>query len=138
MPMKGSNETQRRAALPCATQVELKSGETYRGELNDAEDNWNCQLKNVTATARVRSMALPSADSLVPNESASRDRLTSIAHGPNSASDRPSSEWWLTQVVDVRAGRANIALGSHVHPWQPDQVHAVKHLKPTWTEQIAP
>ena len=43
------------AAL-CRTQVELKSGETYRGELNDAEDNWNCQLKNVTATARVRAL----------------------------------------------------------------------------------
>ena len=33
--------------------MELKTGETYRGELNEAEDNWNCQLKNVTATARV-------------------------------------------------------------------------------------
>ena len=34
-------------------QVELKSGQTYRGELHDAEDNWNCQLKNVTFTERV-------------------------------------------------------------------------------------
>ena len=34
-------------------QVELKSGELYRGELTDAEDNWNIQLKNVTATAKV-------------------------------------------------------------------------------------
>lgn len=33
-------------------QVELKSGEMYRGELHDAEDNWNIQLSNVTATAR--------------------------------------------------------------------------------------
>jgi len=32
--------------------VELKSGESYRGELAEAEDNWNCQLKNVRATAR--------------------------------------------------------------------------------------
>lgn len=32
--------------------VELKSGELYRGELHDAEDNWNCQLRDVTATAR--------------------------------------------------------------------------------------
>lgn len=32
--------------------VELKSGEMYRGELFDAEDNWNCQLKDVTATGR--------------------------------------------------------------------------------------
>jgi small nuclear ribonucleoprotein D3 len=32
--------------------VELKSGETYRGELFEAEDNWNVQLKDVTATAR--------------------------------------------------------------------------------------
>lgn len=34
-------------------QVELKTGQTYRGELHDAEDNWNCQLKNVTFTERV-------------------------------------------------------------------------------------
>lgn len=32
--------------------VELKGGEMYRGELFDAEDNWNCQLKDVTATGR--------------------------------------------------------------------------------------
>ncbi|GMH35836.1 hypothetical protein BSKO_03704 [Bryopsis sp. KO-2023] len=32
--------------------VELKTGEYYRGELHDAEDNWNVQLKDVTATAR--------------------------------------------------------------------------------------
>lgn len=32
--------------------VELKSGESYRGELFEAEDNWNCQLKDVTATAK--------------------------------------------------------------------------------------
>ncbi|BDA42731.1 Small nuclear ribonucleoprotein Sm D3 [Coccomyxa sp. Obi] len=32
--------------------VELKSGETYRGELAEAEDSWNVQLKNVTATAK--------------------------------------------------------------------------------------
>ncbi|KAI7841310.1 hypothetical protein COHA_004929 [Chlorella ohadii] len=32
--------------------VELKSGEIYRGELHDAEDNWNVQLTNVQATAR--------------------------------------------------------------------------------------
>jgi small nuclear ribonucleoprotein D3 len=32
--------------------VELKSGEMYRGELFDVEDNWNCQIKDVTATAK--------------------------------------------------------------------------------------
>ncbi|GAB4816729.1 hypothetical protein N2152v2_003775 [Parachlorella kessleri] len=32
--------------------VELKSGEMYRGELHEAEDNWNVQLSNVTATGR--------------------------------------------------------------------------------------
>lgn len=35
------------------SQVELKTGETYRGELSEAEDNWNCQIKNVSATAKV-------------------------------------------------------------------------------------
>jgi len=42
--------------------VELKSGEIYRGELHDAEDNWNVQLTNVQATARdgkVRRVMLP-------------------------------------------------------------------------------
>ena len=35
-------------------QIELKTGETFRGNLKDTEDNWNCQIENVTATARVR------------------------------------------------------------------------------------
>lgn len=38
--------------------VELKSGENYRGELIEAEDNWNCQMKNVQATAKVSMRAL--------------------------------------------------------------------------------
>lgn len=33
-------------------QVELKSGVMYRGELLEAEDNWNVQLKNVDATSK--------------------------------------------------------------------------------------
>lgn len=32
--------------------VELKSGEMYRGQLFDCEDNMNVQLKDVVATAR--------------------------------------------------------------------------------------
>lgn len=32
--------------------IELKTGEMYRGELFDVEDNWNCQVKDVTATAK--------------------------------------------------------------------------------------
>lgn len=32
--------------------IELRTGETYRGELHEAEDNWNCQLRNVTSTAK--------------------------------------------------------------------------------------
>ena len=42
----------------CALQVELKGGESYRGELHEAEDNWNCQLKNVTATAKASGCAV--------------------------------------------------------------------------------
>lgn len=34
--------------------VEIKSGETYRGTLIEAEDNWNVQLENITHTAKVR------------------------------------------------------------------------------------
>ena len=32
--------------------VELKNGEMLRGQLHEAEDNWNVQLANVTATGR--------------------------------------------------------------------------------------
>ncbi|CAH8330323.1 unnamed protein product [Eruca vesicaria subsp. sativa] len=32
--------------------VELKSGELYRGSLIECEDNWNCQLENITYTAK--------------------------------------------------------------------------------------
>lgn len=33
-------------------QIELKTGEQYRGTLADAEDDWNCQLRDITATAK--------------------------------------------------------------------------------------
>ncbi|WZZ69212.1 hypothetical protein YC2023_080582 [Brassica napus] len=32
--------------------VELKSGELYRGNLLECEDNWNCQLEDITYTAK--------------------------------------------------------------------------------------
>lgn len=32
--------------------IELKSGELYRGSLIECEDNWNCQLENITYTAK--------------------------------------------------------------------------------------
>ena len=35
-------------------QIELKTGEQYRGMLKHTEDNWNCQMEDVTYTARVR------------------------------------------------------------------------------------
>jgi len=33
-------------------QVEMKTGEVFRGDLLSAEDNWNCQIKNVTASGK--------------------------------------------------------------------------------------
>ncbi|CAI7745532.1 unnamed protein product [Closterium sp. NIES-53] len=32
--------------------IELKNGELYRGTLTDCEDNWNCQMDNITFTAK--------------------------------------------------------------------------------------
>ncbi len=32
--------------------IELKTGEVYRGTLVESEDNMNCQLNNITYTAR--------------------------------------------------------------------------------------
>eukprot|EP00239_Pterosperma_sp_CCMP1384_P006593 CAMPEP_0197847058 /NCGR_PEP_ID=MMETSP1438-20131217/5175_1 /TAXON_ID=1461541 /ORGANISM="Pterosperma sp., Strain CCMP1384" /LENGTH=107 /DNA_ID=CAMNT_0043458871 /DNA_START=149 /DNA_END=469 /DNA_ORIENTATION=- len=32
--------------------IELTTGETYRGQLVEAEDNWNCQMEDITFTAK--------------------------------------------------------------------------------------
>ncbi|KAK3255413.1 Small nuclear ribonucleoprotein SmD3b [Cymbomonas tetramitiformis] len=32
--------------------VELKTGETYRGQLLESEDNWNLQMQGITYTAK--------------------------------------------------------------------------------------
>ncbi|URD82795.1 Small nuclear ribonucleoprotein [Musa troglodytarum] len=51
--------------------VELKSGELYRGSMIECEDNWNCQLENITYTAKVIRFfpRLPSPSSwFSPNE----------------------------------------------------------------------
>jgi len=32
--------------------VELKTGDTYRGDLVEAEDNWNCQMSGLTVTSK--------------------------------------------------------------------------------------
>jgi small nuclear ribonucleoprotein D3 len=32
--------------------AELKTGEVYRGQLLEAEDNWNCQMSDVTYTGK--------------------------------------------------------------------------------------
>ncbi|XP_052190545.1 small nuclear ribonucleoprotein SmD3b-like isoform X2 [Diospyros lotus] len=32
--------------------VEIKSGELYRGNMVECEDNWNCQLENIAFTAK--------------------------------------------------------------------------------------
>lgn len=33
--------------------VEMKSGEVYRGNMIECEDNWNCQLETIAYTAKV-------------------------------------------------------------------------------------
>lgn len=43
--------------------VELKSGELYRGSMVECEDNWNCQLENITYTAKVPFSVLLLVDS---------------------------------------------------------------------------
>ncbi|XP_016684304.1 small nuclear ribonucleoprotein SmD3a [Gossypium hirsutum] len=39
--------------------VELKSGELYRGSMIECEDNWNCQLDNITFTAKKSEVDIP-------------------------------------------------------------------------------
>lgn len=43
--------------------VELKSGELYRGSMIECEDNWNCQLEDITYTAKVINCYLEDIDS---------------------------------------------------------------------------
>ncbi|KAF2291343.1 hypothetical protein GH714_023056 [Hevea brasiliensis] len=47
MPVKLLHE-----ALGHIVTVELKSGELYRGSMVECEDNWNCQLENITYIAK--------------------------------------------------------------------------------------
>ncbi|AET39283.1 mRNA splicing protein SMD3 Ecym_4216 [Eremothecium cymbalariae DBVPG len=47
IPVKLLNEAQGHTVS-----LELTTGETYRGKLVESEDNMNCQLRDVTATAR--------------------------------------------------------------------------------------
>ncbi|XP_073313228.1 small nuclear ribonucleoprotein SmD3b-like isoform X1 [Primulina huaijiensis] len=42
--------------------VELKSGELYRGSMVECEDNWNCQLENITYTAKEPTKILASTN----------------------------------------------------------------------------
>jgi small nuclear ribonucleoprotein D3 len=51
--------------------VELKTGEVYRGSMIECEDNWNCQIENITFTAKVLPTLLPSSPS--PARSAGAD-----------------------------------------------------------------
>ena len=37
--------------------VELKSEELYRGSMIECEDNWNCQLEDITFTAKVNHLS---------------------------------------------------------------------------------
>ncbi|KAK9236868.1 hypothetical protein V1525DRAFT_405603 [Lipomyces kononenkoae] len=47
IPIKLLNESQGHIVT-----LELTSGQTYRGKLIEVEDNMNCQLRDITVTAR--------------------------------------------------------------------------------------
>jgi small nuclear ribonucleoprotein (snRNP)-like protein len=47
--------------------AELKTGEVYRGTMVECEDNWNCQLENITFTAKVPAACALSAPDLSCN-----------------------------------------------------------------------
>ncbi|KAK9367654.1 hypothetical protein V1509DRAFT_625853 [Lipomyces kononenkoae] len=47
IPIKLLNESQGHVVT-----LELTSGQTYRGKLIEVEDNMNCQLRDITVTAR--------------------------------------------------------------------------------------
>lgn len=49
---KQHTHTHKKKTQKTKNQVELKSGETFRGDLAETEDCWNLQLRNVTSTAR--------------------------------------------------------------------------------------
>jgi small nuclear ribonucleoprotein (snRNP)-like protein len=77
--------------------VELKTGEVYRGSMIECEDNWNCQIENITFTAKV----LPTLLSSIARQI--RRRRLIRCHG--------------------FAGREGVAAGARLHQGQQGQVH---------------
>ena len=92
------------ATLPVRLQVELKTGELYRGMLLEAEDNWNSQMKDITVTGRARAPA--AASFRVPD-----------ARG---ACQLSSAELRVRE----RAGRARVPAGERFHSGQQDSARA--------------
>ena len=90
--------------LPVA-QVELKTGEAYRGELHEAEDNWNCQIKNATATAKVKT----GATAFLPG-------------GHPEACVCTTAFPACLERYAYATGWQSIPLGAHLHPREQDQV----------------
>ena len=131
----------------CGAQVELKSGEIYRGELHEAEDNWNVQLANVTATARVRRPAagaaaaagpapacIPSAGPGAgwgcgcraplprlrgPGVAARHARCTGRVCAPTLTPARLAP----APHSSLPPGRQGVPHGAHLHPRQPRALH---------------
>ncbi len=87
--------------------VELKSGENYRGELIEAEDNWNCQMKNVQATAKVRGAGSPA--SVRSQGAPAALRLCTVP-------DRSCG-----------SGREGVEPGAHLRARQPDTARTTCH-----------
>jgi small nuclear ribonucleoprotein (snRNP)-like protein len=78
--------------------VELKTGEVYRGSMIECEDNWNCQIENITFTAKVH---LPLLSPLA------RIRFSST-HDSDAA---------------LLAGRQGVAAGARLHQGEQGQFH---------------
>uniref|UniRef100_A0A453JCR1 Small nuclear ribonucleoprotein Sm D3 n=1 Tax=Aegilops tauschii subsp. strangulata TaxID=200361 RepID=A0A453JCR1_AEGTS len=78
--------------------VELKTGEVYRGSMIECEDNWNCQIENITFTAKV---------------------FTSSFSPPSP----PSFSWSHLEISCGVVGRQGVAAGARLHQGQQGQVH---------------
>ena len=94
-------------------QVELTSGETYRGDLAETEDNWNVQLKNVTATAKVnwRGRGTATAGGRRRVFFSTRSSLSLISHSLALSSPPPPN-----------AGRQGLPHGARLRPGRSHQV----------------
>ena len=103
--------------------IELKNGETYRGKLDEAEDNMNCHLSNCTKTGRdgrVTTLAKCAASRRGQRGPLHARPLAFVhATAPGTHPKPMRSSCSEVQGPELPAAQAGVKLSPHPHPAPP-------------------